>query len=132
MPIDIEYKKDNIGVITHAVGVVTLDDVIESSKCLFSYENFKNLRYWIVLRENCSAYIVSLSDMKEVFSIHGEAAKLNPDLNVALVPNSESQFIRDQLYESHMYLIRGFNTRVFGGRESAEHWIGKAVVCNGL
>ena len=132
MPIDIEYSRDHTGVVTHAIGVVTLDDVIESSQRLFSNANFKNLRYWLVLRDDCIEYSVSIPAMKKIFGLHGEAVTLNPDLKVALVPCSASQYIRDILYESHMNLVGGFNTGVFGGRKSAEFWIEQSICSDEL
>lgn len=132
MPIKIEYKKDNLGVVTHAEGVVILNDVIESSRRLFSHKNFKNLRYWLMLRDDCNDFSFGLSGMRDIFRLHDEAVKLNPELKVALVPCSESQYVRDILYESHMSLIGGFKTSVFGGVKSAEEWINRSIQHNDL
>ena len=59
MPIEIEYTSDGIGVISHAIGEVTDADVIESSNTIYSDDNFNQLRYWIIDRDNAATSAIS-------------------------------------------------------------------------
>ena len=122
MPIDIEYTADRIGVIFHATGKGTADDIIKSGESIFRRENFKDLRYWIIDREKCTEYAVGLSAMHEIAKLDKEAAKINPELLVAIVSRTDIEHIRSIIYKAEM-IDGGFRTELFHDRESAEHWI---------
>ena len=126
MPIELEYTIDNIGVISHAIGRVTKDDILESGKSVFGHKNFKNLRYWIIDREKCTDYDVTLSSMSEIIKLDQEAAKINPNLIVAIVSLTDLEHIRSILYEIGMR-DGGFKTNVFRDRNSAEDWVQEEI-----
>ncbi len=108
----------------HAVETVTENDVIRSGKSIFEQENFKNLRYWIIDidREKCTNYAVNLSAMHEIAELDREAARINPELIVAIISMTDIEHIRSIVYKVDM-LDGGFETELFSDRNSADHWI---------
>lgn len=122
MPIEIEYTADGIGVISHAVGKVTGQDIIESSQSIYSQDNFEQLRYWIIERSQCTDYSVSLSSGHEITTLDKSAAGRNPHLKVAIISHTDLEHIRSIIYRAEM-LNGGFETSVFRSKNEAEYWL---------
>ena len=126
MPIEIEYTSDGIGVISHAIGEVTDADVIESSNSIYADDNFSQLRYWIINRDRCTEYSVSLRAGSTISNMDKKAAKRNSDLCVAIISKTELEHIRSILYKADM-LQGGFKTEVFRYNSEADKWLQKHI-----
>ncbi len=122
MPIEIQYTDDSIGVNFCAVGKVTGKDILESAKDIFQSKGFVNLRYWIVDRSRCTKYEVSPDEVRLIAELDNEAAKINPNLLMALISETDFQFGVSRMYEGYINET-GFKTMVFRDRDAAEKWI---------
>ena len=122
MPIEIHYTDDNIGVIFCAVGEVTGKDIIESEKEIFQSKDFVNLKYWIVDRSRCTKYEVSSDEVKLIAQIDNEAAKINPNLLMVLISETDLQQGMSRMYQAYIDEA-GFKTMVLRDRETAKEWI---------
>ncbi len=122
MPVKITYTEDGLGIIAFALGIVTGKELIEANDKVGRNKNFSKLKYKIADRSECVEYNVESSDMKIIAEGEREAAKLNPDIIVALIASSEVQIGMSRMYQSLMADI-GFESNIFEDRESADKWI---------
>jgi hypothetical protein len=122
MPIEIQYTDDNIGIIFSAVGKVTGKEIIESQSDIYQSKGFVNLRYWIVDRSRCTEYEVSSDEVSRIAALDNETAKINPNLIMALISESDLQFGVSRMYEAQIS-EDGFKTMVFRDRSTADKWI---------
>jgi hypothetical protein len=126
MPIEIKYTEDNLGINFYAVGEVTGNHIIEGMKEIFQSEKFVNLKYWIADRSRCTKYDVSSDDVKLIADLDKEAAKINPDLLMILISDTELQYGMSRMYEIYS-ADSGFKTSVFKDRYKAEDWLKKEL-----
>ncbi len=126
MPIEVRYTDDDLGIDFCAVGRVTGKDVIESKVTIFQEEGFARLKYWIVDRSRCVEYEVNADDVRSIAELDNEAAKINPDLLIALISETDLQFGMSRMYEAHIDEF-GFKTKSFRDRASANEWIQKEM-----
>ena len=91
MPIEIQHTDDNIGIIFSAVGKVTGQEIIESQSNIYQSEGFAKLRYWIAERSRCTEYEVSSYEVSRIAEIDNQAAKINPNLIMALIRKWHSE-----------------------------------------
>ncbi len=122
MPNEIQYTDDNIGICFSAVGKVTGKEIIESQSDIYQSKGFAKLRYWIVERSRCTEYEVSSDEVSRIAAIDNEAAKINPNLIIALISESDLQFGVSRMYEAQIS-ADGFRTKVFRDRCTADKWI---------
>lgn len=127
MPIEIKYTDDNIGIIFSAIGKVTGKDIINKQKEIYQSEGFAQLRYWIVDRARCTEYEVSSDEVNQIARMDNEAAKINQNLLMALVSESDLQYGVSRMYEAYIDEA-GFKTMVFRDRFEAEDWIRNELV----
>lgn len=129
MPIEIEYTTDGIGVISHAIDKVTGQDILDSSKAIYSNENFEQLRYWVIERSKCTDYSVSLSSGHEITTLDKAASTRNPNLKVAIISHTDLEHIRSIIYRAEM-LNGGFETSVFRSSTDADSWLRDRIGVN--
>ena len=122
MTIQIKYTHDWVGVEFICSGVVTGADIIGANKEIYSNENFLRQRYQIVDRTNCTEYRVSNEEMRIIAEQDIAAAKINPNIIIALIATTDLQFGMSRVYHA-LVGDRGFLTEIFRDRKSAKEWI---------
>ena len=122
MPIQIKYVDQDRGVEYVHSGIVTGADIIDANNRIYSNENFKKQRYQIIDRRNCDKFIVSDDEIRIVAEQDKAAAKINPNIILALISVSNLQYGISRMYQAYIG-EDGFETEIFQDRESAERWI---------
>ena len=90
MPIEIQYTEDNIGINFCAVGHATGTEIIEAMKEIFLSSSFLELRYWIIDRSLCTKYEVSSDEAWQIANLDKEAAKINPNLLMVFISETQA------------------------------------------
>ena len=122
MPVEIKYIDNGIGVEFFGTGVVNGTDVIEANKMIYSNENFPKQRYQIVDRINITKYQVTNDEIRKIAEQDKAAAKINPNIIIALISTTDLQYGISRMYSSYVG-DSGFLTELFRDRNSAEKWI---------
>lgn len=126
MPIQIKYRADKIGIEFIASDVVTGKDVIEANNKIYNSENFSKQKYKIADRTKCTDYQVNSEEVRLIAEQDKTAAKINPNLLIALVSRSDLQYGMSRMYQAYGN-ESGFLIEIFQDRKSAEEWIEKQL-----
>ena len=122
MPIHIKYINDGVGVEFIGSGVVQGADIIAANKEIYSHENFFKQRYQIIDRTKCTKYQVSTEEIRIIAEQDKAAAKINPNIIIALISKTDLQYGISRMYQAYVG-DSGFITGIFRDRKSAEVWI---------
>ena len=122
MAIKIQYIDDGVGIKIIASGIVTGEEIIEAHKEIYSKTNLKKQRYQIIDRSNCKDYQVSSTEVQRIADIDKAAAKINPNIFMALISPTDVQFGMSRMWEAFIGETP-FVTKVFRDRKSADEWI---------
>ena len=129
MPIQIKYIEGGFGVEFIGSGVVTGADIIKANKEIYSNENFSRQRYQIVDRTNCKEFQVSNEEIRIIAEQDKAAAKINPNIIIALISKTDLQYGISRVYRA-LVGDSGFLTEVFRDRKNAEEWLEKQLKKN--
>jgi len=122
MPVEIEYTKDNIGVVLFAKGIVTGKELTTTIKNVYNDERFISLKYWIGDRTACGRFLLNEKELVAIAKLNEKESQRNPGILLALVaPNAEAFGVSRQ-FEAHGEDSK-FVTQVFRDRQSANEWI---------
>ncbi|MBT8341172.1 MAG: hypothetical protein KJP07_14240 [Desulfatitalea sp.] len=122
MTIEIKYIDDGIGVEFIGSGTVKGADVVEARKEVYSNQNFSKQRYQIVDRSKVTDFQVNSAEVMTIAEQDMAAAKINPNILVALISPTDLQYGISRMYEAFIG-DSTFVTKVFKDRKSAEEWI---------
>ena len=126
MPVRIHYREDGIGLELTASGVLTGHEVFEMNKELYSGELLKRQRYQLVDCLDVGEFLVTPGQARKLAEQDLAAAKMNPDMVIAVIADNDLGFGMSRMWES--FVDRGtLRTRVFRDRESAEEWLESVV-----
>ncbi|MBW2564553.1 MAG: hypothetical protein JRE29_11075 [Deltaproteobacteria bacterium] len=126
MPIQIKYIEGGFGVEFIGSGVVTGADIIKANKEIYSNEKFSRQRYQIVDRTNCKEFQVSNEEIRIIAEQDKAAAKINPNIIIALISITDLQYGISRVYRA-LVGDSGFLTEVFRDRKNAEEWLEKQL-----
>ena len=122
MPVQINYIQDGIGIEFISSGIVTGKEIIEANKKIYNRENLLRLRYKIVDRTTCTEYRVSTEEVQIIANQDTEAAKINPNIIIALVSTTALQYGVSRMWEAYVNGA-GFQTGIFEDRKAADTWV---------
>ena len=126
MPIQIKYIEGGFGVEFIGSGVVTGADIIKANKEIYSNEKFSRQRYQIIDRTNCKEFQVSNEEIRIIAEQDKAAAKINPNIIIALISITDLQYGISRVYRA-LVGDSGFLTEVFRDRKNAEEWLEKQL-----
>jgi hypothetical protein len=122
MTIQINYLDNGIGIEIIASGIVTGEEIIEAHKEIYNEENINKQKYQIVDRTHCTEYQVFANEIEEISEIDNDAAKINPNIIIALVSPTTLQFGMTRMWQAYLNEDH-FVTKIFQDRKSADEWI---------
>jgi len=122
MPIQVKYMDDGIGVEIIASEVVTGKDIINANTLINSHENFLKQRYKLINRTLITDYRVSTDEIHIIAEQEIAAAKVNPDVIIALISITDHQIGMTRVYQAYIS-ESGLKTKIFRDRDSAVAWI---------
>jgi hypothetical protein len=122
MAIKIQYIDDGVGIEIIASGIVTGEEIIEAHKEIYSEKNLKKQKYQIIDRSHCKDYQVSSPEVQRIADIDKTAAKINPNIIMALISPTAVQFGMSRMWQAFIG-ESPFVSQVFRDRKSAELWI---------
>ncbi len=127
MPIQIKYINGGFGVEYCGSGVLAGTDIIEANKEIYGNESFSRQRYQIVDRTNCEEFRVSNDEIRIIAEQDKAAAKISPNIIIALISTSDLQYGISRMYQAHVG-ENCFMTEISRDSESAEEWIKKQLI----
>ncbi len=92
MPINVNFLDNDIGVEIVASGIVTGEEIIEAHVEIYNIKHLRKQKYHIIDRSHCEEYNVTSEDVRKIAEIDKAAAKINPNIIVALVSPTDLQF----------------------------------------
>ncbi len=122
MPIKINFIDNGVGIEFISSGIVTGKEIIEANKKVYTRENLSKLKYKIVDRTTCSKYSVTTEEIKIIANQDNEAAKINPNVLIALISTTPLQYGMSRMWEAYTDDI-GFQVGIFIDRDSADNWL---------
>jgi hypothetical protein len=122
MPIKINFIDNGVGIEFISSGIVTGKEIIEANKKVYTRENLSKLKYKIVDRTTCSNYSVTTEEIKIIANQDNEAAKINPNVLIALISTTPLQYGMSRMWEAYTDDI-GFQVGIFIDRDSADNWL---------
>ncbi len=122
MTIKINRIDDGIGIEIVATGSVTGEEIIEAHQEIYSTENLKRQKYQIIDRTECTEYIVSNEEVKEIAAIDTLASKTNPEIIIAVISSTDLQFGISRVWQAYVE-ESNFLTQVFRDKVEAKKWL---------
>ena len=121
MPCELNWEPS--GIIFRFSGVVTDEDVVESSKEVYASPHFSAMKYKIADFSMIEKFDVSSRTVREVAESDRKAAEDNPDVRVSII--TSSAFVRgiSEMYQLFRHTTGGiWSTEVFDSEEEARSW----------
>lgn len=126
MPLAYEDMKD-CGILVKGEGVVTGNEIKEINRKLYdSTEKLLKTRYQLWDLTNVSEVVVSNTDIEIFARQDAAAAKINPNMAIAVVANSDLLYGLSRMWEGHSY-SSPFKSMVCRDIADAERWIDKTI-----
>jgi hypothetical protein len=122
MPLTHEEIK-NGGILVKGEDVVTGNEIGEVNDIIYnSTENILKIKYQLWDLTNVSEILVSNADIEVFASQDAAAAKISPNMIIAIVANSDLIYGLSRMWEAYSY-SSPFESMVFRNIEDAEKWI---------
>ena len=116
-------QRVNDGLLVEAEGIITIEDLIQANDQIYSSrEKIMALKYQIWDFQKVKDLISTADDMRVLAAQDAEAAKLNPDMIIALISPWDLGFGMGRMWEAFVDQSN-INTHVFRTREEAESWV---------
>ncbi|MBT8352308.1 MAG: hypothetical protein KJO26_13885 [Deltaproteobacteria bacterium] len=122
MTINIEYLEDG-GIISRVEGSVTGTEIKEANDIIYgSSDKIKKIVYQIADLTNATDFNLSTSELMALSSQDENAAKINPNMFIAIVGKKDAIYGLARMWEAFSYKSP-FETMVFRKMEDAQQWI---------
>jgi hypothetical protein len=122
MPVQIKFIEDGLGVEFISSGIVTGNEIIQANEKIYTHEILPRLKYKIVDRTHCAEYNVTTTDIQIIAGQDRKAAKINPNIIIALVSTTPLQYGMSRMWETYVDET-GFQMGIFKDRGSANTWL---------
>jgi hypothetical protein len=127
MPITITYLDNGTGVDFIGTGIVKGRELIEATEKIFSSEeNLRESKYGLLDFSNVDFFNASSEELKLVTELDKRAAKINPDLVIALIADKNRVHGISQIWKAYMDET-DWESKSFSSRPEALHWIKQRV-----
>lgn len=126
MPVEVKYIDDGIGVEFHLTGIVSGEDVLKANAEVYQKKRLQRQCYQILDRTQCDQYQISSEDIRKIAEQDIAAAKINPDIVIAIIASSKLEFGLSRMYQAYVQ-ESGFVTEIFNDRDSAEEWLAEQL-----
>jgi hypothetical protein len=127
MPVQINFIEDGFGVEFISSGIVTGSQIIQANEKIYTREILSRLNYKIVDRTNCTEYNVTTKDIQIIASQDRKAAKINPNIIIALISTTPLQYGMSRMWEAYVDET-GFQVEIFKDRGNANKWIRNQLI----
>jgi len=127
MPVQINFIEDGFGVEFISSGIVTGSQIIQANEKIYTHEILSRLNYKIVDRTNCTEYNVTTKDIQIIASQDRKAAKINPNIIIALISTTPLQYGMSRMWEAYVDET-GFQVEIFKDRGNANKWIRNKLI----
>jgi len=122
MPIQVTHTDNDSGVEILASGDIYGKDIIEIYPDIYNRDTLHKQKFRLIDRTGCDKYFVSTKDLKAIAELDIAAAKINPNIIIAIV--SPTQVTRDAAEIWKTFIKEStFKTELFNDRSSAIKWI---------
>lgn len=122
MPLIYEHTEDG-GILVKGKGVISGNEIKEINNDIYrSPENILEIKYQLLDLTDISEILVSNADIKGFSDQDDAAAKINPNMIIAIVANSDLIYGLSRMWEAHSY-SSPFQSMVFRNIKDAEKWI---------
>ena len=128
MAVKINFIDNGRGIEFLALKITAGEEIIEINKQLYNRDVFSKVRYIIIDRTNASKYNVSSDDIKSIAKQLIDAAKINPNMLIAIVSKTPLQYGMSRMLEAYAEESE-FEIQIFDKRKNADNWIGKMLEC---
>lgn len=122
MAVEVNYIDGGVGVEIVATGIVTGEEAIQAFDRIYAPEVLVKQKYQLVDRMQCEKYFLSLGDLKAIAELDKAAAKINPNIVIAITSPSDLMQRAAKIWLSYMDKTP-FVARAFNNRASAIEWI---------
>lgn len=116
-----------IGVCWFGQGVITGQDLLEASQETFkSEEILKQIKYALIDFTSIDKESIQTQNIRAKAGMDKMAAKINPDIVVALIASKNVMFGLSRMWEVFVDQI-GWKTKVFRSKTEAELWVKELI-----
>lgn len=122
MAVEVNYIDGGVGVEIVATGIVTGEEAIQAFDRIYAPEVLVKQKYQLVDRMQCEKYFLSLGDLKAIAELDKAAAKINPNIVIAITSPSDLMQRAAKIWLSYMDKTP-LVARAFNNRASAIEWI---------
>jgi hypothetical protein len=127
MPINIKNLDSGLGVDFTGIGIVKGTDLIEASEKIFSSEEkIRASKYGLLDFSRVDFFNASSVELKIVTKLDTYAAKINPDIVIALVTEKIRAHGLSQIWKAYMDETE-WESKTFSSRDEAILWIKQRV-----
>ena len=126
MPVKISYLKDH-GVVVKGSGFVTWKDIYHANETLYdTADKIKSIYYQIADFSNVTGTDITSEQVKILAEQDARAAKVNPNLIVAVVGADDLVYGLARMWEAYAGEV-SFETGVFRDIDAARQWIADKI-----
>ena len=122
MPIQVSHIDNDSGVEILATGDIYGKDIIEIYPDIYNRDSLHKQRYQLIDRTSCDKYFVSIKDLKAIAELDNQAAKINPNIIIAIVSPTQVTLDAAEIWKTFIK-ESSFKTELFNDRNSAIEWI---------
>ncbi len=122
MPTETNYSDDGERVELVITGDIHVDQVIEAIREINALPGFNQLKYQLVDYSDAKNLEGSQAGSDEIVLLDKQAAKLNPNMRIAIVAPTDIAFGSARYWELSLGEAP-IETMVFRDRKSAEEWL---------
>jgi hypothetical protein len=127
MPINIKYLDNGIGVDFIGAGIVKGKELIEATEKIFlSEEKIRESRYGLLDFSGADFFNASSEELKIVTQLDKRAAKINPDIVIALITEKGRAHGLSQIWKAYMDET-DWESKTFISKAEAINWIKQRV-----
>lgn len=133
MTVEFKFTEDGHGVELIAMGVVQGKEVLKVKESMAISSVFKELKYFLIDKSNCTEYDVSADDVFQFAYLDRFLIKSNPAIVVAIVESRTLQYSLTNLWQRIMEQeYEALISQSFTDRVSAFNWINNYLYSNVL
>ena len=122
MGVTVRFLQQGRGVEIVAEGVVRGTEVLAANREIYEEPRLRRLRYQLIDKSACTEYALTANDIAALAELDIQAARINPDIVIAIVEAQGLQFSLTELWQAHLRDCP-ILTRAFDSRDEAEAWI---------
>lgn len=122
MPLEITYPNNGEGIEVCALGHINHSEILEAYDEIYSEENIKKRKYFLIDRSECKEDSMSNEGIQQIAARDSYALKVNPNLVIAHIAPTDFQYGLTRMWQAHMGDDQ-FSIKIFRDRKSAEAWI---------